>query len=941
MRCITWKSIVLAFVLWQAGSTASIVGDAHAQFLGQQSLSQSSYVIDQSGQLWAWGDNFYGQLGVGDRTNRNTPTLVPLPEGASKWVLVAGGANFAIAVADSDKIYTWGLNDKGQIGNGTPDGLYAVPTRIQNPPYTTTWKWVSAGAAHCEALTTDGRLFAWGNNTQGELGVGTTEYIITPLEVQFPTGITAWADVAAGPGYTMMITPDGLLYGCGMDSLSTFDPREGPVLGEIDPFRAISPLPCIAASYRLETRIDEYFFAGPAYNYLYEGPDGGAPNSMAAVADGGWHALLLNVSGTLIAAGDNTYGQLGVGSDAQVQNGTVRFPSGVTQFVAIAAGLKHSLAVGNDGWLYAWGDNNVGELGTGNFTNQSKPVRVLQVCNPLAMTASFTAPAMLVPGYTITLSVHDDANSSALTNTNAFLVLNQPLTYLDSTPDERYNPHILPNDTASLSWNITDSTNLFLDTPIYFAYVQANGSSPLLISGRTIVPAEWVTAHVYGTVVDSITGKPVSDAQVLVQVAGSSVVTETTDQDGNFYDTLRLLKTWSFEIVKENYSTFYYPLQEEIDSLDIITIPLGPSDIEGTFALPATPMLADSMQQVYYPDSLVGYALSRSDVFRTLDSGITWTGMFGSNADLHDVKFRDPGNGWILGNGGTILNTTDTGETWQPGSIFFGDTNSSSMYFLNAKVGFARNENGVSSVTYDGSKSWAPMPEFPHPATSINFFSLAGHGASDNGVLNYDGEPSVVSAIVRGRITYGNPPEPIMGAEIDRYYMVYYNGVPLYNYIDTTYTNEQGNFVFSGIDGVFPYQYLMHFTDSGIAKTQLFSNIQGHRHEITTLNYNDYTPPPPDTILADVPLGSEPNLSLNVSASQSLVRIAYSIPSDGAVRLIIHDVLGRTVSVVQDGFVAAGQYEKDLLVNDLPDGSYFVTVESSQPSLTKKFMLIR
>src|ERR1700722_2283898 len=120
MNTISRQFILTLFLL------CSVNFAIKAQFLGQQSLSQSSYVIDQSGQLWAWGDNFYGQLGVGDRTNRNIPTLVPLPEGASKWVLVAGGANFAIAVADSDKLYTWGLNDKGQIGNGTPDGLYAV-----------------------------------------------------------------------------------------------------------------------------------------------------------------------------------------------------------------------------------------------------------------------------------------------------------------------------------------------------------------------------------------------------------------------------------------------------------------------------------------------------------------------------------------------------------------------------------------------------------------------------------------------------------------------------------------------------------------------------------------------------------------------------------------------------------------------------------------------
>ncbi len=102
------------------------------------------------------------------------------------------------------------------------DGIYGVPTRIPNPQGMTTWKWVSAGAAHCEALTTDGRLYAWGDNANGELGVGTSEYIITPEMVQFPDSVTAWADVAAGPGYTMMIAQNGLLYGCGMDTLRRF-----------------------------------------------------------------------------------------------------------------------------------------------------------------------------------------------------------------------------------------------------------------------------------------------------------------------------------------------------------------------------------------------------------------------------------------------------------------------------------------------------------------------------------------------------------------------------------------------------------------------------------------------------------------------------------------------------------------------------------------------
>ncbi len=912
-----------------------------AQFLGQQSLSESSYVIDQSGNLWSWGRNLYGQLGVGDRTDRNTPTMVPVPPGASKWVLVAGGASFAVAVADSDKLYAWGLNDKGQIGTGIAGGLYVAPVRIQNPPYVTTWKWVSAGADHSEALTTDGRLFAWGDNAQGQLGVGNTEYLLTPQPVEFPTGVSAWGAVAAGPGYTMMLSQSGLLYGCGMDSLSTFQPFEGPVLAQIDPFRVYSPLPCIAASYRLESRIDQNAdLPGPYYKgirLLWIAPTHGNIDSIAAVADGGRHALLLSMLGTLGATGDNTYGQLGIGVfGTKIKEGIIPFPSGVTQFVAIAAGLNHSLAVGNDGWLYAWGDNSVGELGVGAAPNQAKPVKVLKVCASLAMSGSSIAPATFTEPYTITLVVSNGSSGLPLTNADAFLVLGAPLTYLDSVPDKRLSSQVLPGNSDSISWNGTIQYFSSQDTAIFFAYIRANGSAPLFITGKMFEPGTTFISRIFAHVQDSITGQPVSGAKVL-GVRG----VDTTDEGGNFIFTLPLDSFFSCEIVKENYNTASQVYYMVLDTLTNLTFLLGPSNIRGTFVLPAPPFVGDSILQVYYPDSLIGFALSRREIFRTRDSGINWSALYEANEDLHDVKFRDPTHGWVVGDGGTILNTTDTGETWQPGTIFFGGPNGNSTYFLNASIGYSVGDGGSSSVTYDAGASWAPMPEFPHNATSINFFSLAGHAAADEGVLNYDGEPSVVNSIVRGRLTFGNPPEPIMGANVDRYYVVVLGDTDTVSSLqDNAYTNEQGNFVFSGIDGAFPYEYRMHFTDSGIAKTKTFSKIKGKLHEIITLNYNDYAPSPPDTVLS-VSAVSEAALSLEVSSSESYARIFYSLPSSGRARLVLQDVLGRTVRTISDGFSAAGPQQTEVSLADVPAGAYYITLETGEGSLTRKFVIVR
>jgi alpha-tubulin suppressor-like RCC1 family protein len=1076
MRIVSWKFMVLAFVLWQAGSTAP-----RAQFLGQQSLSQSSYVIDQSGQLWAWGDNFYGQLGVGDRVNRNTPTLVPVPAGASKWVLVAGGANFAIAVADSDKLYAWGLNDKGQIGIGIEGGdLYGAPTRIPNPPYVTTWKWVSAGAAHCEALTTDGRLFAWGDNQQGELGVGTTQYLFSPQPVQFPTGVTAWEDVAAGPGYTMMIAQNGLLYGCGMDSLHAFQPWEGPVLARIDTFRANSPLPCLAASYRLESRIDQNNGASgiPISQdpFFYVSSDGGLIEQVASVAAGGWHTLILSMDGSVAATGEDTYGQLGLGTTNPVYTaGIIDFPSGVTQVVAIAAGLHHSLAIGNDGWLYSWGDDSVGELGIGTAPNQDQPVKVLKVCPPISMSASLTVPNDFLKPYSIKVTIKNTSASLPLTTVDAFLLLGKPLTYGDSMPpDERVSSPISPNGTSSATWDGTLSESV-LDSlyPTYFAYIRAAGSAPLLVY-VDIVPVivgPWTICDP-ANVEDSLTHAPLVGAELVFPgpIPGDAFSGPPFDSNkmvsneegmfslcihGPIYDRLQMgpIIEYPISLMEENYRTISYYLTEPIP--ENLTFYLGPSEIQGTFAVPSLPFIGDSIVRVYYPDSLIGYALSRRVIFRTLDSGIHWFAMYEADADLHDVKFRDPAHGWVVGDDGEILGTMDSGETWQinhvgtqnlraltiidadtawavgdsgtlikksgnlwiaqpplakddltsihfldpedgviggngvyylydsgtwgghtinanigaayytdSGQIYFSGTNGNiincsgatlssltadstytthtinSLYFLNANVGYAAGDSGASFVTYDGGTSWATMAEFPNTVTSMNFFSLAGHGVSDNAVLNYTGEPDTFKSIVRGRLTFGNPPEPILGAEVERWYVVLNDTVTDSGYIDRTFTNEQGNFVFTDIDGIFPYEYHINFMDSGIAKTKIFYAVQGEPHKIITLNYNDYAPPPPDTVLS-VGSVSEAVLSLNVSASEFFARISYTIPSDGPMRLIMQDVLGRTVMTIADGFHTQGLSEMDVPLEDLTIGTYYITLETSEGSITKKIIVLR
>jgi len=348
-------------------------------------------------------------------------------------------------------------------------------------------------------------------------------------------------------------------------------------------------------------------------------------------------------------------------------------------------------------------------------------------------------------------------------------------------------------------------------------------------------------------------------------------------------------------------------------------------------------------------------------------SGNTWSAMSAlSNDNLTSIHFLDPEDGVIGTNGAFYFYdsgawvrnpiNSNVGAVYYvaPQNVYFAGTNGNiieynplncdtlsqdstystqtinSLYFLNANVGYAAGDSGSSFVTYDGGFSWATMAEFPNTATSTNFWSITGHGATNGTMFNYNGHPSPLTGIVRGRITYGNPPVAILGAAVERFHID--TGGNSY-YYDTAYTNEQGNFVFAGVDSL-TYEFGMSFMDSDKQKTKLFPNILVQPGEVVILNYNDYVAPMAVNSIA------QPNLSLYVNASESFAQIAYSIPSDGNARLVMQDILGRTVRIISDGFQTQGIQETDVALDDLPAGVYYVTLESGEGSLTKKLAVV-
>jgi alpha-tubulin suppressor-like RCC1 family protein len=121
------------------------------------------------GSLWAWGENEYGELGVGDGERRNSPT--PVVGGADGWAAVAAGLNHTAALKADGGLWAWGTNWYGQLGDGTSADHYS-PAPVGTPGATAGCVAVQSGRYFSVALRADGSLWSWGWNYLGHLGVG-------------------------------------------------------------------------------------------------------------------------------------------------------------------------------------------------------------------------------------------------------------------------------------------------------------------------------------------------------------------------------------------------------------------------------------------------------------------------------------------------------------------------------------------------------------------------------------------------------------------------------------------------------------------------------------------------------------------------------------------------------------------------------------------------
>jgi alpha-tubulin suppressor-like RCC1 family protein len=298
-----------------------------------------SLALTSSGQVLAWGNNAEGQLGNGTTTSTRRPVSVKIPKGV-KVTAVRAGCSFGLALTSTGRVLAWGDNAFGQLGNGTTQTKH-VPVYVKLPSGAKAAT-ITAGSAHSLAVTSAGQALAWGYGEDGELGNGSTGNSDLPVKVQMPAG-TKVQSVAGGASFTIARTSTGL-YGWGANNSGQ--------LGDGDTTSTDVPT---------------------AIPILIRGQPLGNPVQVFAGCD---HTLVLFSKGGVLAWGYNAYGQLGDGTTASSDKPVaVALPAGTT-VRRIAAGCFHSMAETSTGQVMAWGYNGDGELGDGNHTSTDVPVDV-------------------------------------------------------------------------------------------------------------------------------------------------------------------------------------------------------------------------------------------------------------------------------------------------------------------------------------------------------------------------------------------------------------------------------------------------------------------------------------------------------------------------------------------------------------------------------------
>jgi alpha-tubulin suppressor-like RCC1 family protein len=383
-----------------AGDTATSAPAASAEVRGILPL------VNRHAAL-SWGVNDSGQLGIGD-TDTGSRSLPGAVSGLGSGVVqVSAGGRFGLALTSDGTVRAWGDNTYGQLGevdnSNTPARVRGVTAVIH----------VAAGRDHCLALRSNGTVWAWGHNETGELGYGGISIgELMPIEVKRLTGVTK---IAAGDGFSLALRSDGTVWAWGSNyegQLGNGTTTDSSLPVQV---KGLSQVTSIAAgdSHALAVRANSitaltsvWAWGGGAFGdgaaHLPGLVTGITAPSIAGIAAGTGYSEALGSDGSVWGWGAAGFGQLGFNPGLNPVNNPVETIGAGSPVTQLSAGLGHTLALQSNGTVLAWGANSSGQLGNGVTSGSpTPPVPVTRLTGATQVSAGqeFSLAVYLPPQY--------------------------------------------------------------------------------------------------------------------------------------------------------------------------------------------------------------------------------------------------------------------------------------------------------------------------------------------------------------------------------------------------------------------------------------------------------------------------------------------------------------------------------------------------------------
>jgi alpha-tubulin suppressor-like RCC1 family protein len=345
--------------------------------------------LDDKGRVWAWGDNGSGQLGDGTTTRRQTPIVT---KDLRDVVAVAAGDSHSLALKSDGTVWAWGSRGYGQLGDGE-NSIHPRTTPVQVSGLGGVVA-ISVKGNTSLALKSDGTVWAWGTNWEGQLGNGTLVYYrATPGQV---VGLDGVVSIAASGGHSLAVKSDGTLWGWGSNFLGMLDggtPGTHRTPVRLHGFEQVVSVSTGSHSLVLKSDGTVWAWGENMKGELGDGTTDAQKTPVQVVGLGGVAAVATRKGSSLALKSDGTVWVWG--------NDSLRPTpvSGLEDVVAIATGTHHTLALKPDGTLWGWGSHSM--LATGMKTYHPTPVPTSQLGEVKAMAVGAVHSAALKPDGTV------------------------------------------------------------------------------------------------------------------------------------------------------------------------------------------------------------------------------------------------------------------------------------------------------------------------------------------------------------------------------------------------------------------------------------------------------------------------------------------------------------------------------------------------------------